>query len=555
MKRNGGHLLVECLLNLGATRGFGVPGESYLAVLDGLYSARDKFDFIMCRNENGASFMAAAHGKLTGQPGLCFVTRGPGATNASIGVHTARQDSCPLILLVGQVALDMKEREAFQEVDYRAMFGTVAKWVTEIGTVERIPEILQRAWSVATSGRPGPVVIALPEDMLRQQTAVPAIKGPAHIEEPSPSAQAVEDVRALLGAARRPLILYGGCDWSEAGRKALQAFAMASDIPVLATFRYQDRFDNHLPVYAGDAGVGMQESTKELVRKADVILAVNTRFGENTTNGYSLLEVPMPVQKLIHVHPSVAEIGKIYRPELGIVAGANAFAQALARAAVRGGWAGWRLEARMAYEKGFDLDPLPGPVDMGVVTAWLRDNLPADAVLTNGAGNFTVWPNKFFRFGPGQRLLAPQSGAMGYGLPAAIAAKIAEPARTVVCFAGDGDFQMNCQELATARQFGGTPIVLVLNNGIYGTIRAHQERQYPGRVHGTTMTFNPDFVGLARSYGLHAEKVELTADFPAAFKRAEQSATGALLELIISAEAITPRRTLSNIREAAIAGV
>ncbi len=554
MQRNGGHLLVECLLNLGATRGFGVPGESYLAVLDGLYDARDRFEFVMCRNEGGASFMAAAYGKLTGQPGICFVTRGPGATNASIGVHTAKQDSCPYILFVGQVGLSMKEREAFQEVDYRAMFGTVAKWVTEVEDAGRIPEILQRAWAVATSGRPGPVVIALPEDMLRQTTDVPAIKGPTRIDEPCPSAGAMDEVRAILGEAQRPLILYGGCDWNEDGRKALQDFAVASDIPVLATFRYQDQFDNHLPVYVGDAGVGMQPATKELIRKADVILAINTRFGENTTDGYSLLSVPVPAQKLIHVHASAAEIGKIYQPILGIVAGANPFAQALAATPVRGGWATWRAEARAAYEKSFELAPLPGPVDMGAVTAWLRDNLPVDAVLTNGAGNFTVWPNKFFRFGPGQRLLAPQSGAMGYGLPAAIAAKITEPSRTVVCFAGDGDFQMNCQELATARQFGGTPIILVLNNGIYGTIRAHQERHYPGRVHGTTMTFNPDFVGLARSYGLHAEKVEATEDFAAAFGRARQSATGAVLELIISPEAITPRQTLSGIREAALAG-
>lgn len=555
MQRNGGHLLVECLINLGATRGFGVPGESYLAVLDGLHDVQDRFEFVMCRNEGGASFMAAAYGKLTGAPGLCFVTRGPGATNASIGVHTAKQDSCPYILFVGQVGLGMKEREAFQEVDFRAMFGTVAKWVTEIEAVDRIPEILQRAWTVATSGRPGPVVIALPEDMLRQQTAVPALTAPTRVDEPAPSERTMENVRAMLGAAERPLILFGGCDWNDAGREALQDFAMASDIPVVAAFRYQDRFDNHLPVYAGDAGVGMQPATRELIRNTDVLLAINTRFGENTTDGYSLLDVPVPVQKLIHVHSSAMEIGKIYQPQLGIVAGANAFATALAETPVRGGWQEWRAAARASYEKSFELAPLPSPVDMGVVTAWLRENLPSDAILTNGAGNFTVWPNKFFRFGPNQRLLAPQSGAMGYGLPAAIAAKITQPSRTVVCFAGDGDFQMNCQELATARQFGGAPIILLLDNGIYGTIRAHQERQYPGRAVGTTMTFNPDFVGLAKSYGLHAEKVEETADFPAAFRRAAQSPTGALLELTISPEAITPRQTLSGIRRTALANV
>jgi acetolactate synthase-1/2/3 large subunit len=355
----------------------------------------------------------------------------------------------------------------------------------------------------------------------------------------------------MLAGARRPLILVGGANWTARGRGALQAFAEASDIPVVAAFRFQDQFDNGSPVFAGEAGVGMAPHVKALVREADVILAVNVRFGEMTTDGYTLLSVPEPVQKLIHVHGSDREIGKIYVPSIGIHAGPNAFAGALVP--VGGGrWADWRAKARRSYEDAFDAPAQPGPVDMVEISAWLRDNLPEDVILTNGAGNFTVWPNKFFRFGPKARLLAPQSGAMGYGLPAAIAAKVAFPDRTVVCFAGDGDFQMTCQELGTAMQAGAQPIILILNNGIYGTIRAHQERNYPARVSGTTLE-NPDFVTLARSYGFHAERIGSTREFAAAFGRALESATGAALEIVVSPEALTPRQTLSQMRDAALA--
>lgn len=542
--------MVESLVALGATKAFGVPGESYLAVLDALHDTQGKLDFVLCRNEGGAGFMAAAWGKLMGQPGICMVTRGPGVTNASIGVHTAMQDSAPMILFVGQVGTDMKGREAFQEIDYRAVFGTMAKWAVEIDRVDRIPEILARAWTTATTGRPGPVVIALPEDMLTSLTDAAPLTGPARVAEPAPSPDAVAEAEAMLSGAARPLILIGGCNWSDAGTQALQSFAEASDIPVIAAFRYQDRFDNFSAVYAGEAGVGMPAHVKALIRDADVILAVNVRFGEMTTDGYTLLSVPVPAQKLIHVHASDREIGKIYQPVLGIQAGPNAFAAALSP--VRGGWAAWRAEARAAWEAGFAAPVQPSPVDMAVATAHLREVLPPDAILTNGAGNFTVWPNKFFKFGPRARLLAPQSGAMGYGLPAAIAAKVAHPGRTVVCFAGDGDFQMTCQELATSVQAGAQPIVLLLNNGIYGTIRAHQERHYPARVSGTTMV-NPDFVALARAYGYHAERVEATEDFPAAFARALASGSGALLDLAISPEALTPRQTLTQMRDAALA--
>ncbi len=547
--RNGGQLLVESLVALGASKSFGVPGESYLAVLDALYDTQGQLDFVLCRNEGGAAFMAAAYGKLTGSPGICLVTRGPGATNASIGVHTARQDSAPMLLFVGQVGTDQKGREAFQEVDYRAVFGTMAKWAVEIDRVERIPEILSRAWSVALSGRPGPVVIALPEDMLTSLTEVAPLSGPFKMAEPAPTSDGLAQARVILEAAERPLVITGGCNWTAEGRTNLQAFAEASDIPVVAAFRYQDQFDNHSECYAGEAGVGMPPHVKDLIRRADVVLAVNIRFGEMTTDAYTLFDVPEPRQTVIHVHPDAAEIGKIYAPRLGLVAGPNAFAHALRP--VRSAWAAWRAEARAAYEGSLELPDLPSPVDMGQVSAYLRRVLPQDAIVTNGAGNFAVWPNKFLQFGAKAKLLAPQSGAMGYGLPAAIAAKVAHPDRCVVCFAGDGDFQMNCQELASAAQAGAQPIVLIVNNGIYGTIRAHQERHFPERVSGTTMV-NPDFSALAQAYGFYAERVERTEDFAAAFDRALASETGAVLDLNVSPEALTPRQSLSEMRAAGL---
>ncbi|VDS09880.1 Acetolactate synthase isozyme 2 large subunit [Paracoccus haematequi] len=550
MTQNGGALLVDCLMALGATKAFGIPGESYLAVLDALHDTRGRLDFVLCRHEGGAAFMAAAWGKLTGQPGICMVTRGPGVTNAAIGIHTAMQDSAPMLVLVGQVATCMTGREAFQEIDYPAVFGSMAKWAVQIDRADRIPEILARAWKTATTGRPGPVVIALPEDMLTATTDAQPLTGPSRIAEPAPLPAALDQTLALLAQARRPLILTGGCTWTAEGKTALQRFAEASDIPVLAAFRFQDCFDNTSPVYAGEAGVGMPPHVRRLIAECDVLLAINVRFGEMTTDAYTLLRVPQPEQVLIHAHASDAEIGKIYQPRLGIQAGPNALAHALRP--VTGPWADWRKAARSGYLASMQAPAQPSPVDMVAVMDHLRQTLPEDAILTNGAGNFAVWPNKFFAFGPRARLLAPQSGAMGYGLPAAIAAKIAHPARTVVCFAGDGDFQMSCAELATAAQAGAQPIVLVLNNGIYGTIRAHQERTYPARVSGTTMQ-NPDFVMLAKAYGFHAERVTATGDFPAAFAQAMASKTGALLDLDISPEALTPRQTLTQMREAALA--
>jgi acetolactate synthase-1/2/3 large subunit len=550
--RNGGQLLVDCLVALGARHSFGVPGESYLAVLDALHDTAGQLDFTLCRQEGGAAYMAAAYGKLTGRPGIAWVTRGPGATNASIGVHTAMQDSAPMILFVGQVGTDMKGREAFQELDYRAVFGSMVKWAVEIDDVDRIPEITARAWKTALTGRPGPVVVALPEDMLTATSTKPPLTGPGHYPEAEPSAEAIARTRDMLSAAKRPLLLYGGCNWTGAGRAALQSFAEGSDIPVVSVFRYQDKFDNHSPSFCGEAGVGMMPHVRALITGADVILAINNRFGENSTDGYTALSVPQPAQRLIHVHASDLELGKVYQPDLGVQAGPNAFIRALdAAGPVRGDWSDWRAEGRDSYEAAFDLPDQPPPVDMGRVTAHLRDVLPEDAIITNGAGNFAIWSGRFLKYGPKMRLLAPQSGSMGYGIPAAIAARIVHPERRVVCFAGDGDFQMNCQELATAAQAGAQPVILILNNGIYGTIRAHQERNYPARVSGTTMV-NPDFPALARAYGFHAERVETTEDFAPAFARACASPTGAVLDLAISPEALTPRITLSQMRAAGL---
>ena len=386
--------------------------------------------------------------------------------------------------------------------------------------------------------------------MLTDVTDVPALTGPTPVHEPGPTPDAIAAVVSKLSVAERPLILIGGGGWRAEGSAALQRFAEAADIPVIAAFRFQDILDNHSPSYVGDAGTGMTPATRAQIQGADVILAIGVRFGEMTTDGYTLLNVPKPDQTLIHVHASDREIGKVYIADLGVQSGPNAFAQTMSQQGVQGRWADWRAKARADYEAFFDLPDLPSPVDMGKVSAYLRDRLPEDAILTNGAGNFTVWPNKFFKYGPNQRLLAPQSGAMGYGLPAAVAAKVAHPDRTVVCFAGDGDFQMNCQELGTAMQAGAQPIVLILNNGTYGTIRMHQEKAYPARVSGTTLE-NPDFAALARSYGYHAERVERTEEFEAAFERALASDSGAVLDLNISAEALTPRQTLSQMREAA----
>lgn len=544
---HGGKLLVDCLQTLGARHGFGVPGESYLAVLDAMHDTRGAFDFVLCRNEGGAGFMAAAYGKLTGTPGLCFVTRGPGATNASIGVHTAMQDSAPMILFVGQIDTRTREREMFQEVDYRATFGTMAKWATEIEHVERIPEIVSRAWTVAMSGRPGPVVVALPENVLGAETDIAPLSRPPVLPAPQASPADIAQVQRHLAKAEKPVILIGGCGWSDVGSRKLERFAEASNIPVVTAFRYIDSYDNNLQNYAGEAGVGMLPEVQANLSDCDVLLVIGARLGEMTTNNYQLFDVPEMRQTLIHVHPSSGELGKIYRPDMAIQSGVNDFVAALEPISRD---AGWVQTARARYEATFDLPQQPGPVDMVEVTRHVQANLTEDAIVTNGAGNFSIWNNKYLRYGANQRLIAPQSGAMGYGLPAAIAAKVVHPDRQVICFAGDGDFQMNLPELGTAMQAGACPVVLILNNGSYGTIRMHQEKHYPNRVSATELQ-NPDFVAIAQSYGFHGERVTQTEEFTDAFTRALASPTGAVLELMIGTEALTPKLTLTQLRNQA----
>jgi acetolactate synthase-1/2/3 large subunit len=546
----GGALLMDCLIALGGTKGFGVPGESYLAVLDAMYDRMGKFDLMLCRNEGGAAYMAEAWGKLTGTPGLCFVTRGPGATNASIGIHTAMQNSTPMIVFVGQVGVGMKGREAFQEIEYSHYFGKVAKWVVEIDDADRIPEIMSRAWATALSGRPGPVVVALPEDMLTAPTSAKAC-APVNIPAPDISPAQRDQLAGLLMAAKRPLILYGGAGWTSDAARQLEAFAGANHLPLVAAFRFHDICDNYHPSYVGDAGVGMLGYIKTLLGEADLIIAINVRFGECTTDGYSLFDCPNMKAKLVHCHPSDDEIGKIYAADLPLQATPNAMAAALSTISLEADPVrqGWVTAAKAAYDASYSVKSQPGSLDMGEVMQHIREVIPDDAIITNGAGNFAIWPNKFLKFGPKSRLLAPQSGAMGYGVPAAIAAKAHDPSRFVLCFAGDGDFQMNGNELGSAMQCGLQPIILIVNNGTYGTIRMHQERNYPERVSGTELV-NPDFVTLAKAYGFYGERVENTADFADAFARACASKTGAVLDLIVSTEGITPRQTINDLRQA-----
>ena len=550
LQATGGSLLMDCLIGLGAHKGFGVPGESYLAALDAMYDRVDQFQLISCRHEGGAAYMAEACGKLTGTPGICFVTRGPGATNASIGIHTAMQNSSPMLVFVGQVGTDMKGREAFQEIDYKQFFGSVAKWVCEIDDANRIPELVARAWTTALSGRPGPVIVALPENMLRAAVSQPAC-GPIKVAEPALSHAQKAQLQVYLQASKRPVVLYGGSGWTTAAARQLEIFAAANHVPLVAAFRFHDICDNHHPCFVGDAGVGMLGYIKTLLREADTIIAINIRLGEMTTDGYELFGMPKMSAQLIHSHRSDAELGKIYIADLPLQASPNAMAEALADITLDADETrrAWCADAKASYDASFVISPQPGALDMGAVMAHIRTILPPDAIITNGAGNFATWPSKFIRYDKGMRLLAPQSGAMGYGLPAALAAKACDPDRFVLCFAGDGDFQMNCAELGTAMQAGLYPIVLIVNNASYGTIRMHQERNYPHRVLGTDLQ-NPDFVGLAKSYGFYGERVESTDQFAAAFDRALQSKTGAILDLVVATEAITPRQSIADLRTA-----
>ena len=550
--RTGGQLLVDALKVHGADTAFCVPGESYLAVLDALYGARDAIKTIVCRQEGGAANMAEAYGKLTGRPGICMVTRGPGATNAAIGVHTAFQDSTPMILFIGQVGTDFVEREAFQEVDFRRMYGEMAKWVASIDRVERIPEFLSHAFHCAMSGRKGPVVLALPEDMLTQVAAV-ADTDPYREVVAHPGAADMAKLRAMLAAAQRPLAIIGGSGWNADACADLRQFVEANGIPAACAFRFQDLFDNSHASYAGDVGVGINPKLAQRVKDADLLLVVGPRLGEMTTSGYTLLSVPRPAQKLIHVHAGAEELGRVYQGDLLINSGMPQMAAALAAMppVQAKGWRDLTASAHADYLEWIKPKAMSGKVQLCDIFEFLKQRLPADAILANGAGNYTGWLHRFYQHRTFRTQLAPTSGAMGYGVPAAIAAKIVHPERMVISWNGDGCFLMCGQELATAAQYGANVIFVVVNNGMYGTIRMHQEREYPARVHGTALT-NPDFVMLARAYGAHGEQVEDTAEFAAAFERAATAGKPALIELRIDPQAITPNTTLDALRRQAL---
>jgi acetolactate synthase I/II/III large subunit len=550
MKRSGGQVLVDQLVLHGAELAFGVPGESYLAVLDALHDA--PLRLIVTRHEGGAANMAEAYGKLTGRPGVCLVTRGPGATHAANGVHTAFQDSTPLLLLIGQVARATVGREGFQELDYRAMYGPIAKWATQVDDAARLPEIVARAFAVATSGRPGPVVLALPEDMLTDEVEV-ADGRPHRAVAAAPGARELQRFGELLEGAERPLIVVGEGGWTLRTGADVAAFAEAWHVPVAASFRCQDFVDNASAAYAGHAGLGMDPALARRIRQADVLIAVGGRLGEIPSDGYTLVRPGVPDQALVHVHPDPGELGVVYQPELAIVSSLEAFAAAARELAPAGveRRAGLLDAAHGEYERNLrEARALPGPLALSAVMAALRERLPPEAILANGAGNFSVWAHRYYEFHRYPTQLGPRSGSMGYGVPAAIAAKAVHPDRPVVCLAGDGDFMMTGQELATAVQEELDVVVLVVNNGMYGTIRMHQERRYPGRVVGTDLR-NPDFVALAQAYGAHGALVERSEDVAEALDEALACGRPALVELRVDPQAITPRQTLDEIRAAA----
>lgn len=543
--RHGGQILVDALTAQGVTRVFCIPGESYLAALDGLYESG--IDTVVARQEGGAAMMAEAHGKLTGHPGVAFVTRGPGATNASAGVHVAMQDSTPMILFIGQVASDQRDREAFQEVDYRAMFGPLAKWVGEIDRLDRIPEYVSHAFHLAQNGRPGPVVLSLPEDMLSSVGDAVAAAAATRVSGKASDDDLAATV-ALLAGAKRPMVVVGGGGWSAAAAKALGDFAAAAALPVGASFRCQDYLDNRHPNYVGDVGIGINPALAKRVTEADVLLVLGARMGEMTTSGYSLLDIPAPSQKLIHVYPDAREIGRVYRPELGVVARPAAFVQqllAIAHAA-RGARASDVAAARAAYEAWQEPEETPGPLKMEQVIGHLNAVLPDDAIVTNGAGNYASWLHRYYRYRNWRTQLAPTSGSMGYGLPAAVAAKLARPEQEVVCLAGDGCYQMVMQEFGTAAQYGASVIVLVCDNGMYGTIRMHQQKHYPKRPSGTTLV-NPDFAMIAGAYGGFGATVTDNAGFEQAFAEARRSGLPALLHLKLDPAALSPKLRLENL--------
>lgn len=551
--KSGARLLVETLEANGVERVFMVPGESFLAVIDALADSR--IETVLARQESGAAFMADASGRLTGRPGIAMVTRAPGATNAAAGLHVAEHDGTPMILFVGQIERAFRERGAFQEMDYRKVFGSIAKWVAEIDGADRVVEMVGRAFSVATAGRPGPVILVLPEDMLTETAPAAPIR-PAQVVETHPGLNQMWDLQKRLWAAERPIAILGGGRWSERAVRRFARFVEKFDLPVACSFRRQMLFDHLDSHYAGDVGIGINPQLKARIEAADLILLVGGRLAEMPSQGYTLIDVPVPKQALVHVHPQAEELGRVYRPELAIHADPGTFAAAVESlepppAGVR--WADWTVAAHADYLAWSEDPPaIPGEVQMAELIRQLRARLPEDAIITNGAGNYATWVHRFWRFRRYATQAAPVSGSMGYGLPAAIAAKLAFPERTVVCFAGDGCFQMTSQELATAVQTGVRIVVIVIDNGIWGTIRMHQEREFPGRVHATTLV-NPDFAALARAHGAVGLSVHRTEEIGPALEAALAADRPALIHVVIPAEAITPTTTLSRIRETSLA--
>ncbi|MEE2655143.1 MAG: thiamine pyrophosphate-binding protein [Pseudomonadota bacterium] len=551
--RTGGQILVDQLRIHGTDTIFCVPGESYLATLDALYDVKNDIRLIVCRQEGGAAYMAEAYGKLTGKPGICFVTRGPGATNASLGVHTAHQDSSPVILLVGQVGRAMMDREAFQEVNFREMYAPLSKWVTQIDDPGRIPEVMSRAFHVATSGRPGPVVIALPEDMQKEKTSVNDAKHYSPIN-PAPTADSMNQLQKMLCKAQRPFVILGGSGWTKTACKKFTSFIEKYNLPVGAAFRRQDLIDNRHANYAGDVGLGINPALAKRLQNADLLLVVGAQLTEIITDGYERFSIPCPTQTLVHVAAGLDELARVYEPELAIHTGMENFAEAAINLEGPGSvaWSGWTEAARTDQNDNIKLPPMKGDVDLGFIVNWLGERLDDDAIITNGAGNFSNWVHRFYPYRSYPTELAPQSGSMGYGVPSAIAAKLVFPDREVVSFNGDGDFLMCGQEIATARQYNLPIVFIIINNGTYGTIRMHQERFYPGRTSGTDLV-NPDFAALGVAYGLTGEVVSNTEMFAPAFERALESGEPAVIEVRIEQDQISPRATLSGLREIGIA--
>lgn len=547
--RHGGQILVDQLKIEGVTRVFSVPGESFLAALDGLYESG--IDNVVCRHEGGAAMMAEAHGKLVGAPGVLFVTRGPGACNASSGLHVAMQDSTPMVVFVGQIARGHRDRGAFQEVDYKAFFGPLVKWVAEVDQTERLPEYIARAFSLARSGRPGPVVLALPEDMLSAKADVadrPQVTVPAQ----PVSSQTVKRALALLSRFERPMVIAGGSAWDAETSKALEAFSSAHDLPVAVPFRRQDYLDNRCAQYVGDLGVGMNPQLAEMLKKADFLMLLGAGLRDIATAGYTLVDPAESGKTICHVHPDPDSLGQIYHADMAVAASAPDMLRALALLPPRVNpvWANWRMEARRSYEAWQQPQATPGAVQMEQIIGWLSENVPDDAILTNGAGNYAAFLHRYFRYKQHGTQLAPTSGSMGYGFPAALAAKLEHPERDVICLAGDGCFQMTLNELGTALQSKLAVITIVINNGKYGTIRMHQEKSYPGRVSGTALE-NPDFAALARAYGGYGATVRKTEEFAEAFAAAQASGKPAVIELILDDEVLSTAQSLTETRASA----